>query len=49
MPDFYYVVCENLGSSVEFETVEVVLEEYLNEMREKEALTTPYDVLDPPT
>lgn len=27
--------------------LEVVLGEYLNEMREKEALTTPYDVLDP--
>lgn len=47
MPDFYHVECENLGSSVEFETMEGVLEEYLNEMREKEVLTTPYDVLDP--
>lgn len=47
MPDFYCGGCENWGPSVEFETVEVVLEEQLNGMREKGALTVPYDVLDP--
>ena len=35
MPDCYCAGCENLGSSVDFETVEAVLEEYLNEMGDK--------------
>ena len=47
MTDFYCMGCENWGSSVEFETVGMVLEEQLNRMRGKGALTPVYDVLDP--